>query len=194
MRALWSKEEYLNHLMVECLFTKYIWNSILKELKLKRNWGGGLLCECYHNWFKEMEFWKEVPCFICWEIWKYMNMIIFEDQNLSLARVCNIILQDLGENKKIQKSQHHMVTRPPFLDWNLTVGFFYGASEYEGSKCGARAILKCPDLGVYCLKMNCGPGTNTRGELLALWCILLFYHFKHIKSLQLIGESKIIID
>jgi hypothetical protein len=44
-----AKEESLNHLMVDCLFTKDIWNSILNELKLKRKWGGGLLYECYHN-------------------------------------------------------------------------------------------------------------------------------------------------
>jgi hypothetical protein len=51
-----------------------------------------------------MEFWKEIPWFICWEIWKHMNLIIFEEQNLYLARVCNIILQDLDENKKNTKN------------------------------------------------------------------------------------------
>jgi hypothetical protein len=97
-----EREESLNHLMVECLFTKEIWNSILNEFHLQRNWGGGLLCDCYQVWIKEMEYWKELPCYICWEIWKHRNMIIFEEHNLSLARVCNKILQDLGENKKIQ--------------------------------------------------------------------------------------------
>jgi ribonuclease HI len=48
------------------------------------------------------------------------------------------------------------------------VGFFDGASQEKGSKCGAGALLKCPVLGTYRLKMNCGRGTNTRGELLAL--------------------------
>jgi hypothetical protein len=72
-----DKEETLNHLLVECHFTKDIWISILKELKLKRNWGGGHLSECFQNWIKEMEFWKEVPCYICWEIWKHKNLVIF---------------------------------------------------------------------------------------------------------------------
>jgi ribonuclease HI len=80
------------------------------------------------------------------------------------------------------------------LDWNLAVGFFDGASQCEGSKCGAGAILKCPELGTFSLKMNCGTGTNTRGELLALWCILYFAYFKKVKRLQLVGDSKIIID
>jgi hypothetical protein len=194
MCVVWRKEESLNHLMVECLFTKEIWNSIIKELHLKRIWGGGPLCDCYQDWIKEMEYWKELPCYICWEIWKHKNMIIFEEHNLSLARVCNRILQDLGENKKIQIAQHHRITRPPLLDWNLAVGFFDGASQCEGSKCGAGAILKCPELGFYSLKLNCGPGTNTRGELLALWSILFFAHYKQIKSLQLVGDSKVIID
>jgi ribonuclease HI len=63
-----------------------------------------------------------------------------------------------------------------------------------GFKCGAGAILKCPDLGVFSLKMNCGPGTNTRGELLALWSILFFAQYKQISCLQLVGDSKVIVD
>jgi hypothetical protein len=39
-----------------------------------------------------MEYWKELS--------GYTNMRIFENHNLSMARVCNQILQDLGENKK----------------------------------------------------------------------------------------------
>jgi ribonuclease HI len=42
--------------------------------------------------------------------------------------------------------------------------------------------------------MNCGRGTNTRGELLALWCILFFASYKKVTRLQLVGDSKIIID
>ena len=37
-----EREEYVNHLIVQCLFTKDIWNSILNELYLKRIWGGGV--------------------------------------------------------------------------------------------------------------------------------------------------------
>jgi ribonuclease HI len=58
----------------------------------------------------------------------------------------------------------------------------------------AGAILKCPVLGTFSIKMNCGTGTNTKGELLALWCILYFACYKKVKILQLVGDSKIIID
>jgi hypothetical protein len=79
------------------------------------------------------------------------------------------------------------------LEWNLAVGFFDGASQCEGSKYGARPILKCSELDFYSLKMNCGLGPNTRGEILALWSILFFAHYKQIRSLQLVDDSEVII-
>jgi hypothetical protein len=60
------------------------------------------------------------------------------------------------------------------------VGFFDGVSQDKGAKCGAGALLKCPVLGTFRFKMNCGRGTNTRGELLALWCIL--WSFQKLKA------------
>jgi hypothetical protein len=143
---------------------------------------------------KEDGNWKEIPCYICWEIWKHRNLVIFEEHPPTLVRVCNSILQDLGEIKKSQPTQLSRIDRPPILDWDLAVGFFDGASQDKGAKCGAGAILKCPVLGTFRLKMNCGRGTNTRGELLALWCILFFACYKKVTRLQLVGDSKIIID
>jgi hypothetical protein len=52
------------------------------------------------------------------------------------------------------------------------VGFFDCASQDKGAESGVGDLLKCPFFGTFRLKMNCGRGTNTRGELLALWCIL----------------------
>jgi len=87
-----------------------------------------------------------------------------------------------------------MILRPPLLDNSLAVGFFDGASQDRGSKCGARVVLKCPAMGLLRLKMNCGIGTNTRGELLALWCILYFSFYKKVQRLQMVSDSKVIID
>jgi ribonuclease HI len=80
------------------------------------------------------------------------------------------------------------------LFWDLAVGFFDGASQERGEICGAGAVLKCPVLGTFRIKMNCGSGSNTKAELLALWCILYFAHFKKVTRLQLVGDSKVIID
>jgi len=108
--------------------------------------------------------------------------------------VCNCILQDLGELKVSQVTKLRRIDRPPILEWDLAVGFFDGASQDKGTKCGVGALLKFPMLGTFRLKMNCDRGTNTRGELLALWCILYFSSYKKVTRLQLVGDSKIIID
>jgi hypothetical protein len=63
------------------------------------------------------------------------------------------------------------------------MGFFYGASQDMGTKCGAGVVLKCLVLGTFRLKMNCGCGTNTKGELLSMWCILYFACYKMVNRL-----------
>jgi hypothetical protein len=121
-------------------------------------------------------------------------LVIFEDHTPYLVRFCNRILQDLREIKYTQIVQPIRIARPPLLEWNLAVGFFDGASQCKGQKCGVGVILKCPVLSTFSIKMMCGTGTNTKGELLALWCILYFSCFKKVKRLQLVGDTKIIID
>jgi ribonuclease HI len=97
----------------------------------------------------------------------------------------------MGEIEKVHYVQSQRIVRPPLLDGNMVVGFFDGASQNGGVRCGAGAILKCPVLGVYSIKMNCGSRTNTRGELLALWSILFFAHFKQVSSYSWLETQKL---
>jgi ribonuclease HI len=189
-----DSEETMLHLFGECRFIKNIWHTLTKELKLVNNWQGGQFENSLLNWTKRKENWNELPCFISWEVWKHRNLMIFEDKEKNLFRVCNYILQDLGEQKLTHDTFHIRIDRPPAFDWDGAVGFFDGASQERGTKCGAGAILKCPSLGTYKLKMNCGNGTNTKGEMLALWLILYFSYLKQVPRLLLMGDSKVIID
>jgi len=121
-------------------------------------------------------------------------MLIFEDKQKNHVRVCNYILQHLGEQKTTQDTLHKRIDRPLLLDWAGVVGFFDGASQERETKCRLGAILKCPIMGTYKLKLNYGKGTNSKGELMALWLILYFYYIKQVSRLLLIGDSKVIID
>jgi len=145
-----------------------MWQTISKELKLGNIWEGGQIVDNLQKWIRIKDNWKEIHCFICWEVWKHKNLVIFEDFPINQVRVYNSILQDLGEKKITQVSKLRRIYRPPIRGWYLAVGFFDGASQEKGSKFGAGALLKCLVLGTYRLKMNYGRGTNTRGELLAL--------------------------
>jgi len=74
------------------------------------------------------------------------------------------------------------------------VGFFDGASQNGGEKCGAGAVLKCPEGDIFSIKLNCSTRTTTRGELLALWSLLFFALHKQVNCLRLVGDSKVIVD
>jgi hypothetical protein len=82
--------------------------------------------------------------------------MIFEDQEKKHIRVCNYILQDLGEHTITKDTLLKRIDRPSTLDWFGAVRFFDGASHERGSKCGARATMKCLIMGTYKLKLNCG--------------------------------------
>jgi len=42
-------EETVNHLFVDCNFTKELWNLILKDLKCDGIWEGGQVSDCILN-------------------------------------------------------------------------------------------------------------------------------------------------
>jgi len=83
-----NNEENVSHLFVECSFT----------------------CK---NRIKKRENWKEIHYFICWEVWKHRNLVIFEDSPPNRIRVCNSILQDLGETKVSYSIKVNRIDRPP---------------------------------------------------------------------------------
>jgi hypothetical protein len=113
-----KSEETVLHLFGECSFIIGIWQTITKELKVVNNLQGGQFEDILQIWSRGKENWKEIPCYICWEVWKHRNLMIFEDQQKNHIRVCNCILQDLGEQKIAQVTKHKRIDRPTSLDWD----------------------------------------------------------------------------
>ena len=86
------------------------------------------------------------------------------------------------------------IPRPPSINNNFPIGIFDGASQEACLKCGARAVVKLSEVCPFKLINGCGSGTNTRGELLALWSLLHFSTSKPITTMHIYGDSKVIID
>ena len=55
-------------------------------------------------------------------------------------------------------------------------------------------MIRINDKYVYKWTYNCGPGTNTREELLGVWDTLSLAVRLNIDGLQVYGDSKIVID
>ena len=85
-------EETMFHVFVERGFIKYIWQTISKDLNLVSPWEGFQMEDCFQKWLKKKDNGNEIPRFICWEVWKHINLVIFEDLSPNLVRVINCIL------------------------------------------------------------------------------------------------------
>jgi ribonuclease HI len=64
----------------------------------------------------------------------------------------------------------------------------------NGSQSGAGGLIKISQNTFYKWTFNCGPGTNTRAELLGAWATLYLASRLHIDALQVLGDSRIVIE
>jgi ribonuclease HI len=75
-----------------------------------------------------------------------------------------------------------------------TVGWFDGAALATGQNSGAGGVLQINEHIIFKWTINCGPGTNTRAELLGAWALLTLASRLAISELFVQGDSKIVID
>jgi ribonuclease HI len=59
---------------------------------------------------------------------------------------------------------------------------------------GAGGLIKIGENISYRWNFNCGMGSNTRAELLGAWATLTLAYRLDIEQLQVLGDSKIVID
>jgi hypothetical protein len=111
-----NNEENVRHIFVDCSFTKDIWYIIQKDLNFESVWEGGQIADCLQTWIKKKENYKEIPCYICWEVWKHRKLVIFEDRIPNRVRVCNSVIQYLGETKVSLPTKGSRIDRPPLHD------------------------------------------------------------------------------
>ena len=150
--------------MIHYSFSKYVYGRSKKFSKL---YNVGI----FRLWMNVKKYgniggqknWREVPCFVCWEIWKHKNSILFEGQSKSVWKVISKAASSYGEFHNEKVSNQVRNPRSPILNNTMPFGFFDGASQEAGMKCGARAVLKLNESRSFHLKMGCGRVTNTRG-------------------------------
>jgi hypothetical protein len=98
-----KSEETVLHLFGECSFINGIWQTITKELKLVNSWQGGQIEVSLQNWLRVKENWKEIPCFICWEVWKHRNLLFFKTIPKIKLEFATVFCRTWG-NKKLHRS------------------------------------------------------------------------------------------
>ena len=180
--------------MINCPFTKQVWDFVYSSLKLDVTWHRDFVKEAFTLWSSEAKSWHIIPFFVCRSLWLTRNAFIFEGKTFTPLQVFNKARCFWIERQASKKVNKARILQQPLLDQNVAVGFFDGASQYGGRRCGAGSLLISPELGKFSIIWNCGVGTNSRAELLALWSLLSFASNLGISSLQIVGDSKLIVD
>lgn len=143
-------------------------------------------------WVKKYRNINTLPLIVFWELWKTCNRMIFQDLSPCIkATVLKIlgVVQEFSVRDKVKKLKFPVM---PHLKENIVVAFFDGVGT--NGLCGAGLLLKIKDFHCIRLWMKIGRGTNTQAELISLWGLLWFGKKRSIMELQILGDSKDIVD
>jgi ribonuclease HI len=136
-----------------------------------------------------------LPSLVCWSIWLDRNKTIFENGTPSTSTAAYKALGIFKTWNDFHSSKprlQHTKKVPDIED--IPTGWFDGATHSNGSQSGAGGLIRISQNSFYKWTFNCGPGTNTRAELLGVWATLYLASRLHIEVLQLLGDSRIIIE
>jgi len=126
-------------------------------------------------------------------MWLHMDEVIFEGVKVSVRVVCFRLL-DLFEHFQVVKGSKARQINPPSFFMDIPSRWLDGVSQRWNLKCGAGRVIKLNGSINYHWRFNCRVGTNTRRELLGVWVLLLMVIKLNIYHLQVVGDSKTIIE
>jgi ribonuclease HI len=185
----------VKHLFIYCSFTLQVWQKLYFAFQINTLWEGDSLSDYYATWIKNEWNFRTLPALVCWCIWLERNKKIFENVNPSIQLVFQKAfgLQKSAEVKDTRRGKGPRIHKtPPLTIQNL--GWFDGAAQENGTLSGAGGVITVNEDTSYKWTFNCGPGTNTRAELLGAWVTLSLAVRLGIDHIHIFGDSKVIIE
>ena len=189
-----SAEENAMHLMIKCPYTIQVWQHIGLHFNTDLIWHGLHATEAFFNWITGDYKLRTLPILVCIFIWLARNSYIFRNIYTTPLQIVNQAHNFWYEDPKLNGLHRSRIIQQPSFMHDKVIGYFDGASQEGGTRCGVGAILISPILGRYNIMWNCGNGTNTRFEMLALWSLLYYARTLDIDTIQIVGDSKVIVD
>lgn len=130
---------------------------------------------------------------VCWQIWLERNQVLFEGRPPS----CLAVLHRVVSSFQWQPSSLKNLPIKS-IDFSLEPGstliYFDGAALASGQCCGAGGTLGNHTSRVTKWFLNCGDGSNTKADLLALWTSLFLASSWSLNHLLVLGDSNVIIE
>jgi ribonuclease HI len=185
--------EDIHHILIHCNFTRVVWQCLIIHFSLNLQWNDSTVSDCFNVWSSEKSAPVSLAAHAYWQLWIGRNKVIFDDRSPSLLSVVHKILVSFSwqpSSIKVFPIKVCEITQAK----GYTLACFDGATQSNGLCCGAGGIFKTHPSRITKWFINCGAGSNTKAELMGLWATLTLATFWSINQLQILGDSRVIID
>jgi ribonuclease HI len=170
--------------------------QLKKISRLRGRWNNISLEECYRAWIQDrfVSLYARLSGILVSNIWWARNNAIFKDNIVPPDITVTITINMASEYKEDPTTQKKICPIPPTIDPSYPWGFFDGACQGHPPRCGVGVVMYLSSTHYIHIRYAPGGGTNSRAELTALWTLLEAAKEKSIRTLQVFGDSKIVID
>jgi len=188
--------ESLYHLFMECVYARRTWAGACGMDNITLQWSGDSMESALQFWITDgrSEKYLALPLIITWGIWCARNRYIFDDKWTEPEMVAAHCLGTLQHFPQSTKAKPKRNLGQLVVDKSIPWAFFDGAAQGNPQSCGGGGIIFWNDHRFLVSRAGLGEGTNNYAELMALKLILLLAVEKHIKRINIMGDSRIIIS
>lgn len=177
---------------MHCSFINNVWQLLRGWLSLPALWKGKDLAECMRHWFALFRNGNTLPLFLFDAIWRAQNASIFKDSAPSVyfTSLKTIYQWNSYPSATLRPKLRRVLV--PVIDDKSSHGFFDGASQRD--VCGAGIVLYIHHNHHFNIQVGIGVGDGLKPELLALRCLLWFSLRRGFSTLNIFGDSQVVVN
>eukprot|EP00253_Pinus_taeda_P007705 PITA_07705 len=189
-----AASESIQHLFLDCPFTRQVWNEVEKFLNIKLRWEGVDLSTAWEYWWNHFNVrnLRNLPPIICWGIWIAKNCSIFREKSTpaeAIAIQSSTILASIPEPDGPSKTDHQ---KELHIRDGIPWAFFDGAAQNNIT--GTGIIIHISPSHSLKASVGLGMGSNNFAELSALKFLLCWLIHKNILAVQIYGDSLNVVN
>lgn len=187
--------ENMSHLFISCPFSVQVWAEVSRRLNHGCIWQGETVNVVFHSWVSNSNNrnFKALPLIILWDVWIARNKFIFQETPSCPEVIAVNSLSILSFYPQCNDAPRIRVVQNEEINKAIPWAYFDGASQLNNEQSGGGGVLFMSDLIFFELSMGFREGTNNHAELLALKFLLSFALEKGCNSLQVFGDSMLVL-
>jgi ribonuclease HI len=159
-------------------------------------WNKESVEECYKSWAldRSIILYAGMPSLMVSNLWWAHNSTILKDKWVDPGIKTTITLIQETKFKEDPKIQKPHLPIPPSLDYDTPWGYLDNAIQGNPPSCGVGVVLYLNHNHYIFIGYSLGSIMNNKAEITTLWTLLETTKKKDVRKLQVLGDSKLVIE